>query len=206
MRTMQRYSRKIEFSKIEINHLLKSLFVIGWAYTIVTFGFELSLGFLIMLMISLATAGTAFLFHELAHKIAAHSYGCEAEFRADSKMLIFTLLLSFLGMIFFAPGAVYISGSLTKRENGKVSAAGPTANIAMALMFLALTILFPGGLLQAAGLIGISINAWIAMFNMIPFGNFDGIKIWRWNKLAYFGILLSSFGLMASTYLLGSVA
>lgn len=205
MRTMHRYSRKIEFSNSEIKHLLKSLVVIGFAYTIVTFGFEFSMSFLIMLLVSLATAGTAFLFHELSHKIAAHRYGCEAEFHADSKMLIFTLLLSFLGMIFFAPGAVYISGSLTKRENGKVSAAGPLANVVMALLFLTIVLLFPGGFLMAVGLIGLSINAWIAMFNMIPFGNFDGIKIWRWNKLAYFGILLSSFGLMMSTYFLSSI-
>jgi len=199
---MYRYSKKIEFSKPEIRDLIRSLFVIGWAYTIVTFGFNITLQFALMLILSLATAGTAFLFHELAHKIAAHRYGCEAEFRSDTKMLIFTLILSFLGMIFFAPGAVYISGSLTKREYGIVSAAGPGANLVMALLFLAMALMFPGGFLQAAGIIGLSLNAWIAMFNMIPFGNFDGIKIWRWSKIAYFGILLASFGLMASTYLL----
>jgi Zn-dependent protease len=201
---MHRYSKRIEFSKAEIRDLLKSLFVIGWAYTIATFGFNINLNFAIMLIISLATAGTAFLFHELAHKIAAHKYGCEAEFRSDTKMLMFTLLLSFLGMIFFAPGAVFISGSLTKREYGKISAAGPGSNLVMALVFLGLALLFPGGFLQAVGLIGLSLNAWIAMFNMIPFGNFDGIKIWRWSKPAYIAILLASFGLMASTYLLGS--
>jgi Zn-dependent protease len=38
---------------------------------------------------------------------------------------------------------------------------------------------------------GFAINAWWAFFNLLPFPNFDGPKIFRWNKVVY--------GLMAAT-------
>jgi Zn-dependent protease len=203
---MQKYSNRITFSSQELKDLFKSLLVIGLAYTIVTSGFSLGVEFFVMLIISIATAGAAFLFHELSHKIAAHRYGCQSEFRSDNTMLFFTLVLSFLGMMFAAPGAVYISGTLTTREYGKVSAAGPLSNIIMAILFLGLTLFFPGGFLQAIGLIGMSINAWIALFNMIPFGNFDGIKIWRWSKVAYFALVLASAAItMGARYIVAPV-
>ena len=28
-------------------------------------------------------------------------------------------------------------------------------------------------------------NAWIAVFNLIPFGIFDGLKVFNWNKKAW---------------------
>jgi Zn-dependent protease len=32
---------------------------------------------------------------------------------------------------------------------------------------------------------GASFNAWIAMFNLLPFGVLDGQKIFDWNKIAW---------------------
>jgi Zn-dependent protease len=29
---------------------------------------------------------------------------------------------------------------------------------------------------------GIVINVWLAVFNLIPWGNFDGQKVFQWNK------------------------
>ncbi len=33
------------------------------------------------------------------------------------------------------------------------------------------------------------INAWLALFNLIPFMGFDGHKIFEWNKPTYFILL-----------------
>jgi Zn-dependent protease len=34
-------------------------------------------------------------------------------------------------------------------------------------------------------LAGSAINAFMALFNLIPFGVFDGLKVFRWNKQAW---------------------
>ena len=194
---MYRYSQKISFSRIELRDLVKSLLVIGLAFTIVESGLDFSAAFLITLIISILTAGMAFLLHELAHKIVAQRYGCWSEFRANDMMLLLTLIASLtLKMVFAAPGAVIINGSLTKKEYGKISAAGPLTNIILSLIFFGLSFLLPNNILRTIAVVGAQINSWIALFNMIPFGNFDGPKIWSWSKLAYSAMVIASIGLM----------
>ena len=42
--------------------------------------------------------------------------------------------------------------------------------------------------------LGYMINAWLALFNLIPFRGFDGQRIIEWSKPAYFGILITAIG------------
>lgn len=178
--------RRTLFSYVEAIDLLKSLFAIGAAYAIAQAGLNFfSSKFIFYLIISIFTVGIGFLLHELAHKITAQKFGCWAEFRADNKMLIFTIILSFIGVLFAAPGAVLISGQITRKEKGIISAAGPATNIVLALGFLLIGLVFPFGMLKTTSIIGASINSWLALFNMIPFGMFDGAKVISWNKGAY---------------------
>ncbi|MDI6855821.1 MAG: site-2 protease family protein, partial [Candidatus Thermoplasmatota archaeon] len=79
--------------------------------------------------IALLAVATGFLLHELMHKLVAQKYGCWAEYRAFPFGLVLALLMSAAGFVFAAPGAVYIMGSITKKENGKISLAGPLINI-----------------------------------------------------------------------------
>ena len=125
--------------------------------------------------------GTAFIFHELAHKFVAINYGYFAEFRSFDKMLLVSIVLSFFGFIFLAPGAVFISGNVTHDKNGKISLAGPLTNLVLALIFL-----FIGG---SIGLFGFKINSWLALFNMLPFLGLDGSKVLEWNKIIFFVII-----------------
>jgi len=157
-----------------------------------TFGRLSSLSFFISFLklfaVSLFTAGLGFLLHELAHKVVAQRYGCMAEFRAFDQMLYLALGLAMLiGFIFAAPGAVMISGMVTRKENGYISLAGPLTNYVLAALFLALSFLLPAGNFIFS--IGFSINAWLGLFNLIPFGNFDGIKILHWNKI-WWGVMV----------------
>ncbi len=175
----------MKFSEIEKQHLLKAWVAISLAFAILL-GNILSLDFIIYFFISLFTVGIGFLLHEISHKLVAQKYGCWAEFRADDKMLIFAILSAFLGFIFAAPGAVFISGHVTKAKNGKISLAGPATNIILAVIFLCLTFLPVEGLIAVTLNYGFQINSFIALFNMIPFLNFDGEKILRWNKIIYF--------------------
>lgn len=190
---------KIKTSKTEIIDITKSWLVLSVAFAFVFSGISILSGdfslsrlfsptFLVIILISLFTAGLGFLLHELAHKFVAQRYGCTAEFRSFDQMLYLALLLSVLvGFIFAAPGAVMISGMLTRKENGIISAAGPLTNYVLAMIFFALAFFVPTlGFLS----VGFQINLWLGLFNMIPFGNFDGIKIFHWNKGIWLAMVL----------------
>jgi len=196
MYTSQIKIGNITTSKREILDLIKAWVVISMAFAIMqNGGFGVSMIFLFIFIISAITAGLGFLLHEFVHKIVAQRYGCFAEFRSFDQMLILTVILSFFGFIFAAPGAVFITGNVGRRRNGIISAAGPATNIMLAVMFLILIFFFRGSEILH---IGFTINTWLALFNMIPFGNFDGEKILRWSKTVYISmvIIASSFMLI----------
>jgi Zn-dependent protease len=144
-----------------------------------------------LFLISLFTAGIGFVFHELAHKFVAQHYGCVAEFRAFNQMLYLALgLAAVIGFIFAAPGAVMISGRVTLRENGKISLAGPLTNFVLAIVFLGLS--FKAPIL----FVGFFINTWLGLFNLLPFGNFDGKKILDWHRYVWLGMVLVGIALL----------
>ena len=185
------------FSKIELRDLFKAWFAISLAFAILFSG--LSSALLTTFLISAFTVGIGFLFHELGHKFVAQKYGYRAEFRSFDNMLVLAIIMSFLGFIIAAPGAVMIQAhNIDFRRNGKISAIGPTMNIILALIFLIVYIFTPFALI---GKYGLFINALLAAFNMIPFGNFDGVKIYRWNKYAYFSLLVVSVALLLLFYM-----
>ncbi len=171
----------IQTSKIEIRELIKAWLAISIAFTILLH--NTPIGILNTFIISLLTVGLGFLLHELAHKITAQRYGCEAEFRAHNTMLLIAIASAFLGFIFAAPGAVQIKGFITYRENGIISVAGPLTNLALALLFLPLSL--APGILGTAGSIGFLVNAILGLFNMLPIKPLDGYKVITWNKKIY---------------------
>jgi Zn-dependent protease len=159
----------------------------------ITFASFFSTDFLVFMAISAVTVGLAFLLHELAHKIVAQHYRCWAEFRADITMLVLGAFMSFLGVVFIAPGAVMIFGRIDYRQNGKISMAGPLTNIVLAIILLPLVFMhFASGILTTIISSGYLINAWLALFNMIPFWNFDGAKIYAWDRKVYFTMLIAA--------------
>lgn len=185
---------KLKTSKEELIDLGKAWAAISLAFGILIYSNQsANLEFWEIFMISVFTVGTGFLLHELAHKIVAQRYGCFAEFRSFDHMLILAIVFAFIGFIYAAPGAVFILGPVGKRRNGIISAAGPVTNLLIAGILLLLIQAFGNNPVFSYGL---RINTWLALFNMIPFLNFDGQKIWAWSKTVYFLILIVSVGFM----------
>lgn len=187
----------IHTSDVEINDLLKAWIVVSIAFTVLHNGFSFNLSTLLILLLSAVTVGSGFLLHELAHKIVAQKYHCWAEFRADNMMLMLALFSSMFGFLFAAPGAVMIYGPhIDKRQNGIISVVGPLTNYLFALAFLILLFVSIHPYIHAIALYGFLINSWIGLFNMVPFLNFDGAKIFRWNYFVWGAMVCTGIGLM----------
>ena len=171
-------------SKKEIQDIFKAWIAISIAFAIVLrSSFD---NIFLSFILSAITVGIGFLLHELAHKAMAQKYGHRAEFRSFDSMLILAIIFSFFGFVFAAPGAVMIPGNLSKKKNGIVSLVGPLTNLILALLFLAISVIVTSGFLNLIGNYGFRINTWLAVFNMIPLWNFDGKKVFDWNKAVYF--------------------
>ncbi len=175
-------ARYFSTSGVEIRDLIKAWIAIILVFTIFLKP-ELH-SYSAAALVSFISVSIGFILHELAHKVVAQHYGCFAEFRAFTGMLALSIILAFFGIIFIAPGAVFISGPVGKRRNGIISAAGPLTNIVLAGIFLVVRSFIDNPITSY----GVSINGWLALFNMIPFGPLDGAKIWRWNQFI-FGVM-----------------
>jgi Zn-dependent protease len=165
--------------KPELIEIIKAWLAISIAFGILILQQDKTL--LFSIGVAAITVGLGFLAHELAHRHYARKFGKHAEFRANNLMLGLAIIMSFFGFIIAAPGAVIISGFVNKKEGGIIAASGPAANLIVALLFLPLVFVFP-----TVAYYGLMINAWLALFNLIPFPGFDGHRIFDWSKPIYF--------------------
>ncbi|TFG57411.1 MAG: hypothetical protein E4H30_00515 [Methanomassiliicoccus sp.] len=184
---------RIHFGHKEIVQILISVVVLTVAFTIVLLGGVLgdigsftTLNWLFALGVSAVVSVCGFLLHELAHKFVAQRYGAWAEYRMYPTGLLMALVFSFLGFIFAAPGAVYIQGRITKKQNGLISVAGPATNVVFGSVFILLWLAFPDmdPWSYAFRLIGL-LSLFLAVFNLLPFGPLDGKKVLDWNPVAW---------------------
>ncbi len=150
---------------------------------------------------SLVAVSLGFILHELGHRLIARRFGYFAEYSMSPKGLMVALGFSLFGFIFAAPGAVMIypkattwgTNSLDRQKVGLISAAGPITNIGLAILFLVLDVIQPNLLFT----LGAQINTWLALFNLIPFGPLDGVKILKWNKGIWLITIAITGGLFA---------
>lgn len=173
--------RRLHFSSREVMHLsVATLLVLGIGLSLGLSGeIHTKIGGPTMLFLFALTIAASFLAHELAHKIAAQKEGLWAEFRLMFTGLILTVI-SIISPLFkiISPGAVVIFGFTDKKRAGKISAAGPSINLALSAGLATSYFIYKQHVLIYAA----AFNAWIAMFNLIPLGVLDGYKIFVWRK------------------------
>ncbi|MBR2255688.1 MAG: site-2 protease family protein, partial [Candidatus Methanomethylophilaceae archaeon] len=131
----------------------------------------------------------SFMLHEFGHKLMAQKHGLWSEFRMFPAGLLLTLVMSFVGFLFAAPGAVMIQGMMDDRTNGQVSIAGPAVNIVFAAIGIVGALLVNGNPVVIFFYLLASLNAALAVFNLIPVPPLDGSKILRWNLAIWAGAI-----------------
>jgi Zn-dependent protease len=185
-------SRIYGFSKTELKHLtIGGLLVmgVGLSYFLTTTSGLLDVGIL-----SIAFTAS-FLFHELAHKFSAQHFNLWAEFRVTLQGALITLISIFLPFKLISPGAVMIAGAGTIETVGKTAIAGPITNLVISTACILIAAFG-----QPLFLVVAFINAFLAVFNLIPFGVIDGLKVFRWNKAVWAIIFVAAAALTVYTY------
>jgi len=198
---------KFTFSFVEIKHIAAALIALAFSFEFILFRTQIfgqgmlfnAPAMLIFFLQSLVVVGFAFVLHELGHKFMAQSKGLWSEFRAWPTGLLLAIGMAIIsrgGFVFAAPGATMISPVkrnkfgytmqiLKPKDMGEISVIGPIINIILCLIFGALALISPLMIFK----IGAQVNAWLAIFNMIPISMLDGAKIWRWSKAIWGGVL-----------------
>jgi len=187
--------------------------VVAWIVLSVAITYRNLVGFLIgtsgvdVVMAGFVATATGFILHEMGHKYVAIRRGYLAHFRLWIWGLVLTISIVTLsrgGLVFGAPGAVYIAPSAAgfygynsgrgtvdpEEDNMIISAAGPGINLAFAIGFLLLWLSVPAGFLSTVAAYGLLLNVGLGSFNMLPISLLDGAKIFRKNIPIGLGIAL----------------
>jgi Zn-dependent protease len=186
-----------QFSSGEILSILVAWIVLSVAITYQNIiGSITGAGNVDIVIAGFVATATGFILHEMGHKYVAIRRGYLAHFRLWIWGLVLTISIVTLsggGVVFGAPGAVYISPSAAgfygcdsgrervdpEEDNMVISAAGPGINLAFAVGFLVMLFLVPSGFLFTVADFGLLLNVGLGSFNMLPVPPLDGSKIFR---------------------------
>lgn len=185
------YPREIVDIIIALGVLILSLSILMGSYS----------HFVSMLPLSALAVLTGFFLHEMAHKYMAFKYGFPAAFKAWYLGLGIALASAFVGFLFAAPGAVMVYGYPSKRENGIISAAGPTTNIVLGFILIGMLPFVP----YNSGVVFWYVayfNFFLAFFNLLPIPQMDGLKVIHWNSGIYAILMILSIVGIVLSYIL----
>jgi Zn-dependent protease len=195
------------FSKAERKHIaiaMGLLTAVGLSMMV----FEAPLGYSIdpfYLLIGIVGFLISFFGHEMSHKLFAQRNGLWAEFRTNTYGLILTgLSVLPIPIKFLAPGQVNIVGEGGRELQGAIGLIGPGFNIVFGMITIFSGILFGRSDVGYALFFVGAFNGYMALFNLIPFMGFDGLKAFEWDRTRWAIALIGSIALVAAgAYLLG---
>lgn len=181
-------------ARMEVIHLLiGTLLVVLVGFSLLGFPYR-SLRLPLMLFFAGGFAAS-FLLHELAHRLVARRIGFSAHFRLDLFGALITLIsaIPFSPIKFIAPGAVVVVGPASIYAMGRIAFWGPMSNLILsAVLYLFSLLPIPIPYLAVLA----KLNAFIALFNLIPFGPLDGLKIMAWSRSKWLAALVLSIILL----------
>ena len=189
------------FTKNEIRDLIIAFIVLSFCFAISNVGLDLK-GIISLMPIVMAGVGIGFILHELGHKYMSIKHGYRAEFELWPLGLVIAFVTAFLGFVFAAPGSVKTyADEMTDEINGKITLAGPMANIGLAILFILIAaLIYPFSthlelfrLMYLICTVGFSVNAFLATFNLLPFYSLDGTKVMKWSV----GVWITAFAIAA---------
>ena len=186
------------FSRNEIRDIVLSVLALSFVFAYPEILFQPA-----FILTSLFAVGVAFMGHELSHRFVARRLGFWAEYRMWNQGILLAILMAVAtngGFIFAAPGAVVFSSYWafkrpTPKEVGRIGVAGVVFNLALMFALLGTYLIFPLSLLLFAA----RINAWLAIFNLIPFGPLDGGKVLAWDSRIWGAVMALSVAGFALT-------
>ena len=193
----------VEYTKDEIRDLTIAFVVLTICFAIATAGLNVN-RFISCLPIVIVGVAIGSILHELGHKFTAMKYGCQAEFKLWPLGMLIAFVTSFFGVVFASPGSIQINSDHESDEiNGKISIAGPMANMVLALIFIAIAVLLSPlkvhshifNLLYLICTVGFSVNSFLATFNLFPIYSLDGTNVLKWNIGIWF-IAIAIAGIM----------
>ena len=196
------------FSRIELRDIAIAVAVLTASFTIIfsrrwrLFSDDVLTNALWWVLVSFIMVMSSFILHELAHKFTAQRFGAWSEFRMYPTGLILCLIMSVVGFLFAAPGAVYIRGYITDEMNGKISIAGPAVNIGISTVALILCFIIGRGLSADIFFLLAYMNAFLAVFNLLPIPPLDGSKVLKWNPAVYAVSVAAAVALLLITFFL----
>jgi len=134
-------------------------------------------------------ATLAFILHEFGHKFTGIKLGNWSEFRLIKIFAILTAIsvIPLNPIKIVCPGAVQVTGDTKVPNMGKIALAGPLINLIQAVIFIIIAS-FSGtttDIIFKILIIAAYLNAFLGLFNLIPLGPLDGLKVVRWNKPLY---------------------
>lgn len=193
----------------EARDLVLSTLGLGLAFTVMFFGegdpaFLLSPAVIPAFLVVTGIVALSFIPHEMSHRVTARATKCYAEYQMWTPGVIIAILSSFLGVVIAAPGGIELytwkgeryghwEPELTVKDVGLVGVLGPLMNVMIAVIFAflaeAFTITMQG---QNILLMGTELNAFLAIFSLLPFHPMDGYKVMRWNTPLWLMVLLLS--------------
>ncbi len=185
------------FSATEQKHMLIAVALVSLVgLSMINFGIGVPP---IVILVLVSGFVVSFVGHELAHKFTAQRNGMWAEFRTN----LYGIMMTVISIVpfffkFLAPGQVNIVGNGNKATMGMVAFVGPGFNTGLGWICLVIAHI-PVLFLSWLGFLA-EFNGIMALWNLLPFGTFDGTKIFEWDKIRWGFLIGASVALLVLVF------